>query len=305
MIEFKFKSPAKLNLVLQVINKRKDGYHNIKSIMQKICLFDNITLLIEKSNKLSINIKTKGFYVPSDENNLCYKTIMMLARNVKDSEKLKRSKITINLTKNIPVSSGLGGGSSNAGTLLTSLNKLLELNLNKNELIGIAGKIGSDVPFFVSGYSTCFVEGKGDKIRRLPEILHGYAILVKPDFDVSAKFAYEEFDKKNKQKLTKKTDFIKISRRSQFIKGEEMKKIAENLYNDLESVVANKYREIYDIKKTFLKLGALGSVMSGSGSTVFGLTENEKDTDKIYNFLKNSRMKNYWIKKVRISPLNL
>lgn len=300
------KTPAKINLVLKVLDKRKDGYHNINSIMQKVELFDSLLISVEKNNKLSINIETKGFYVPSGEDNLCYKAIKILSENINKKNhvcayKLQKTKITIKLTKNIPVSAGLAGGSSNAAGVLICLNKLLGLDLNRNELVRIAALIGSDVPFFIHRNPACYVKNKGDKIGIFPQIPCSHAILVKPDFNVSTKCAYNEFDTEKKQRLTKNTDFIKIIYQS--IKEGDVEKIGENLYNDLEAVVASKHREIYKIKKKLLELGALGSIMSGSGPTVFGLIENEKKVKKIYDLLRNSRetrINKWWLKKVRL-----
>ena len=302
----KIKTPAKLNLVLQVLNKRNDGYHNIKSIMHKINLFDRLTISVKKSNGLSVDIKSTGFRVPLGKDNLCYKAIKILSENIDglNAEKLKKTKITVKITKNIPVSSGLAGGSSNAAGVLICLNKLLNLNLNLNELVKIASRIGSDVPFFLYKNPACYVEKKGEKIRSFPALPETYAILVKPDFNISTKWAYDGFDRKYKnKKLTKKTNFIKIA--YQLIKEGDANRIAKSLHNDLEPVVANKYRQIYKIKKRLIKLGASGSIMSGSGSTVFGLIANESKAKQIYYLLKNSketRKYRWWVKKIKIAP---
>lgn len=256
-------APAKINWFLSVLGKREDGYHNISSLMQCISIYDNLTFeqadIIEVVSDLDI--------FPSD--NLVYKAASLLKQYTSYKKGAK-----IALHKNIPVSAGLGGGSSDAAYTLSGLNRIWGLGLSKRELSTIGVEIGSDVPFFLN-CSFAFVEGKGEKITPLklnnPDIV---LLLVKPPISVSTAWAYAYFDKLNIGELTKKTVDIKLF--CQAFLNRDLASLRATLNNDLEKVVIERYPVVGEIKDKLLKNGAIISSMTGSGPTVFGVFESKK-----------------------------
>ncbi len=266
MPELTLTSPAKINLYLKVLGKRKDGYHNIETVMQKIDLCDTLIL---KERKKGIKIFCTDKRVPVDENNLCYQAADLLLKNFS----LARG-VEISIKKKIPVAAGLGGGSSNAASAFLGLNKLWDLRINEKELLKVGGEIGADVPFFISSFSTAKCKGKGDKISpfsfpptpRSPT-LQSYGdgalrragsqkvcyLLVVPNFSVSTKEVYDGLGFFATQ--PKPLSLLEIN-------------------NDLEKIVIRKFPLIARIKQEFEKLG-VKSAMSGSGPTVFGIFEEQ------------------------------
>ncbi len=265
-----YKSPAKINLSLDVVSKRCDGYHELKMIMQTVSLYDEIN--IEKDDNISIDCNKKN--IPLNKKNLAWKA----ADAFFEYTSIKGGcKIFIN--KNIPDGAGLGGGSSNAATVLLALNELYNTNLTDDELINIGVKIGADVPFFILK-GTCLAEGIGEKLTKIENNTNPYVLIYKPQFSISTKWAYEN---------------LKLDRKPVY----NINKIIENLkdknynYNDifnyLEDVSISKYPEINNIKNKMKNLGATASLMSGSGSSVFGIFDDEIAAKKAFeNFEKNS-----------------
>ncbi len=244
-------SPAKINLFLKVLNKREDGYHNILSAVQKISLFDIIKIRILKNNKGLIKVLFSNTEI-SPVNNTVYNAVKYFKEqfNLNDS-------IEIFIKKEIPVEAGLGGGSSNAGIVLKFLNKFYSEPFNIEKLISIAKKIGADVPLFVSNKNLLLMGGIGDKLFDYDLDLSNYLILiVKPNFSISTKSVYKNLN----LELTNK--FKSINRAPSQI---------SEFFNDLENVVLEYYPEIENIKKFMYKNGASLSLMTGSGSAVFGL----------------------------------
>ncbi|GBD95222.1 MAG TPA: 4-(cytidine 5'-diphospho)-2-C-methyl-D-erythritol kinase [Nitrospirae bacterium] len=253
----RLKAPAKINWFLKILGKRKDGYHEIQSLIQKITLYDILTFA--PSNDL---ILKTGAPVPVEEN-LVYKAAMLL----KNRYGIENGAL-IHLDKNIPMGAGLGGGSSDAAAALLGLNELWSLDLSQKELSETAGQLGSDVPLFLYG-PLSLVYGRGEKIapRKAEKILD--ILLVKPPFDVSTDQVYKNFSM-----LTKKAE--KVNNIEHFIRKieiAELSGITGNVSNDLESVTINSFPVIGEIKEMLRKQGTLFSLMSGSGSTVFGLFE--------------------------------
>ncbi|MEW6556336.1 MAG: 4-(cytidine 5'-diphospho)-2-C-methyl-D-erythritol kinase [Elusimicrobiota bacterium] len=263
----KLKANAKINLFLEVLNKRKDGYHNIRTVFQEISLADDIFITEKREtdakqhakqtrNNNMIKICCDNPEIPTDKKNLVYKAAMLLKKqfNIKKGVEIK-------IKKRIPVGAGLGGGSSDAAAVLKGLNRLWELNLTKTQFIKIAKQIGADVPFFVLG-GRCFGEGIGDKLTPLKIKKKEWYVMVKPQFDISTKSAYSL--------LTKSQKISKINK----------------LGNRLEDVIIRHYPEIKKIKEKLIKYGAEFSLMSGSGSGVFGIVRNKKEGNEIKNQLK-------------------
>ncbi|MGB9715216.1 MAG: 4-(cytidine 5'-diphospho)-2-C-methyl-D-erythritol kinase [Thermodesulfovibrionales bacterium] len=253
------KAPAKINWFLSVLRKRDDDYHDIETFMQCIELFDIIHLY--NSDKIEI---VSNLNIPVQDN-LVFKAVSLLKRYTSDKKGVK-----IVLQKNIPVSAGLGGGSSDAAYTLLGVNKLWGLGLTEEELVKLGLKIGSDVPFFI-GNTSAFVEGRGEKITTVPIDVEIILLIVKPHFTVSTKWAYSSFDKLRIGKLTKRTVDIKLFCKA--LNNKDFSSLKEILINDLEGVVIKRYPAVGEIKKRLLERGALISSMSGSGPTVFGVFE--------------------------------
>ncbi|MFH1825145.1 MAG: 4-(cytidine 5'-diphospho)-2-C-methyl-D-erythritol kinase [Candidatus Firestonebacteria bacterium] len=269
MVKIILKSFAKVNLFLEVLNKRNDGYHNIRTVYQTINLADDICL--EKLDK-KIIIKCDNAKVPSGNKNIVYKAVRKIL-----NYKGITSGVKIVIRKRIPVASGLGGGSSNAAVVLNGMNKLYGLNLSFQELSKIAEALGCDVPFFLKG-GTALGEGRGEILTYLTPIKNLYFVLVKDGHKSSTKKVYENF----KIKLTKGNIFDKRIRR--FLKGGDVLKI---LHNDLEDAAGDISSKVAEIKSRLRGCGSSGSLMSGSGPTVFGLSSTKQDAYKIYDKIKN------------------
>ena len=246
-------SNAKLNLALSINYKRSDGYHDISSIMQEIDLHD--TIEISKNNSKKIHIISKGIPVPEDSTNLCY-----IAADIFFSENNIQDRVNITIDKKIPVGGGLGGGSSNASTILKGLSQFFNINSTKELLHTISRKIGADVAFFNNG-GLQYAQGIGDKLSPLPNFMHGFHFLIIcPQISISTPWAYSEYKKYLENKLNE-SNFVPLSDKLDF-----------SLWsNDFEKVVLSAYPEINEIKNMLKRTNALFSSLSGSGSTMFGV----------------------------------
>ncbi len=251
-------SYAKVNLYLKIGKKLSSGYHNIQSVMQKIELSDTISIEPISEDKIIVECTNKEL---ENEKNLAYMASLMLKKNFKI-----RHGVKIFIEKNIPLEAGLGGGSSNAATVLTHLNKLWGLRLKDKKLIELASELGSDVPFFI-GENAALVEGIGDKIKKLKKSFSLNIVLINPGFRISTKWAYALFDKQ-RPKIKSKAD---INALIKAIERKDIGEIAENLHNDFEPIVMKKYKVINEIKENLLRNDALNAVVSGSGPTVYGV----------------------------------
>lgn len=270
------KAPAKINLYLEILNKRQDGYHNIESIMHTVSLFDILELEQIEENK--IDLVCLNVNLSNDKNNLVYKAAM------KFKEKYNIDKgIKIKLTKNIPMGAGLGGGSSDAAATLLALNKIWNVNDSVENLEKLGAKIGADVPFFITG-GTAKISGIGDVVEKINSNLNYNFILVKPNFGVSTVHAYSKikFPLTNPQKINTIITSV-IENTLSF----EVAKVL--FFNRFEEFVFDEYPEIKQIKETLNELGCV-SLMSGSGATVFGLL---KDNSKI-NYTLDELKKYNW-----------
>lgn len=275
-----YKAFAKINWALSVLNKRNDGYHDIISLMHAIDLYD--TLIFEPSSGIEIQTELPI----KRENNLIYKAIIALQQYTGIKKGIK-----VTLHKQIPIGAGLGGGSSDAATTLKALNELWGLNLGVNTLQEIGASIGSDVPFFFN-LPLCIVEGRGDIIKPL-KIEKSYTlVIVKPEFSISTKWAYEFLNLETE--LT--TEYKKINNNIWQLYLLLCEGAYSNFHswNDLEKSVSRKYPEIEKIKKKLLEAGALMSLLSGSGSTVFGVFNNEVDANETLKIFEG-----YWCKVVQ------
>ncbi len=263
---------AKINLTLDVTGVLKKGYHSISSVMQTISLYDEIW--VEKNHFGDIWVYSDGGAfaedMPLDEDNTCEKAAVEFLRYIKATEG-----VDIHVKKNIPSQAGLGGGSSDAATVLRLLNRLYEANLSYDKLRKLAAKVGADVPFLVTG-GCALCEGKGEVLTPIQNGLTDYVLLKKPDFGISTPEAYKLFDEKK----------LPFGNSSEAV----MNKLSnnENIYgllsNDLEKAVANP--EILELKKEIVKLGGSDSLMTGSGSCVYGLFEYKRVAEHVGRLIK-------------------
>ena len=246
------KAPAKINWFLLIEGRRCDGYHNILSLMQRVSLYD--TLSFEDSQDITVS---SDLDLPM-EDNLVFKAAQLLREYSSCSRGAR-----ISLRKDIPSAAGLGGGSSDAAATLMGLNVLWGLGLDEETLMLLGARLGSDVPFFL-GPPFSLVGGRGDVVRPLKSKTPFAILLVKPDIPISAVWAYNNY-----KKLTKKMVDIKLF--CQALDKKDFASLRQMACNDLEDAVINEYQVIDDIKRTLIEKGAEISLMSGSGSTVFGV----------------------------------
>jgi len=277
MEEISLRAYAKVNLGLDVIKKRTDNYHEVNMIMQSVSLYDEVT--ISKSEFNDINISTNCTDLSIKEDNLVYKAAKLILEYSNMNVGLN-----IKLIKNIPIAAGLAGGSSDAAATLIGINKLLKLGLSMEELMKIAVKIGADVVFCLVG-GTCLAQGIGEKLTRLKAVPDCYIVLVKPNISVSTKFVYENL---NVNSLPAGSH-PNIDMILEGIEKSDLRLISKNIENILETVTIKKYPVINDIKEKMLELGALKSVMSGSGATVLGIFENLEGANVCMNYFNANR----------------
>ena len=265
---------AKINLGLDVIGKREDGYHEVRMIMQTINMYDQLE--IEKKDEPGISITTNLPFIPTDERNLVYKAAKLLMDEFDIQEG-----ITVELQKFIPVAAGLAGGSSDAAAVLVGMNRIFNLGLKQNKLMELGLKIGADVPFCIMR-GTALAEGIGEKLTALPPMPKCPVLIAKPAISVSTKTVYEGL------KLYDGMEHPDIDGVMESIQQKDLKGVASHMGNILETVTIPMYPVIKDIKKLMMDNGALNAMMSGSGPTVFGLFPNENEIRRAYDALKQS-----------------
>ena len=264
-------SYAKINLFLDIKGKLQNGYHIIKTVMQSIDIYDEITLIPLNDNKIIIECSDKS--IPINEKNTCYKAVLLLKKAYGIN-----SGIQIYINKMIPAGAGMAGGSSNAAAVIKGLNKMWKLNLSEQEMIDIGAQIGADVPFCLVG-GTCLAEGIGDKVTDLNDFQWDNILLVKPEFSISTAFVYQNFDADYYNSYDS-NDILKHISLNNHIQA------ARCVSNTLERVVEKFYPEIKDIKKLMIDNGAISSIMTGSGSAVFALFKDNDSLNKTYQIAK-------------------
>lgn len=274
MDEISLKALAKINLGLDVLGKREDGYHDVRMIMQSIHLYDRVEM--KKTKSPAIRVETNLYYLPVNEDNLVYRA----AKLMKDTFKIKEG-VRIVLQKFIPVAAGLAGGSSDAAAVLVGMNRMFQLGLKQDRLMELGLQLGADVPFCIMR-GTALAEGIGEKLTSLPPMPKCPVLIAKPGISVSTKFVYENL---RFNEYTKHPDIDLIA---ESIRKKRLKDVAANMGNILETVTVQKYPVIDEIKTLMKENGALNAMMSGSGPTVFGLFQGEKDVRRAYDALKQS-----------------
>ncbi len=272
MKQINLRSRAKINLSLDVIGRRPDGYHEVEMIMQQINLYDNICVR-ERDDK-EIKIFTNCEYIPKNVSNIAYKAADRLRRVLSISKG-----VDIYIDKQIPVAAGLAGGSSNAAAVLKGLNYLWDLRLSTKELMDIGVTIGADVPFCILG-GTALAKGIGDKLTPIDSnIKNTWIVLAKPPISVSTGEVYGQLD------LSKITDRPNTTQLVDAIKEGNIYALSGNMGNILETVTETKYNIITEIKRRMMEYNALGAMMSGSGPTVFGIYKNYEKAKSAYEHL--------------------
>lgn len=267
MNSIELKSRAKINLSIDVLGKRDDGYHLVEMIMQTIDLYDVIR--IKQLDTNDVVIKSNSSHIPLDNDNIVYKAIELLRQRFNINKGIE-----VFIEKNIPVAAGMAGGSSNAAAVLVGLNKLWKLNLTEQDLQELGLKLGADVPYCISG-KTALAEGIGEKLSYIKGLPKNISILIcKPNLFVSTKDVYQGLDLNNVGNRPNNKFLIEC------LEKEDIASLAKNMSNVLENATSKIHKEINEIEEIMMANSALGSMMSGSGPTVFGLF------DKYDNALK-------------------
>lgn len=278
MDTIKLRALAKINLGLDVVRRREDGYHEVRMIMQTISLHDRLSLRRCKEN--SISIKTNLSYLPTNENNLVYKAALLLKEEFNIQEG-----VSIHLDKHIPVAAGMAGGSSDAAATLVGLNRLFELGLTDKELMERGVRLGADVPYCILG-GTALSEGIGEVLTPLPKLPDCYILIVKPPMHVSTKFVYENLH------LDTLPSHPDIDGMTEAIRNGSLEGVCSRMENVLESVTLSQYPVIKELKELLLSAGAKNSLMSGSGPTVFGIFTEEAAAKKAYHMCRKQHPAN-------------
>lgn len=268
------KAYGKINLGLDVLRRREDGYHDVRMIMQTVGIFDRVDLIWKEEP--GIQVETNLYYLPTNENNLVYKAAKLLMDEFQVQEGL-----LIRLRKFIPVAAGMAGGSSDAAAVLFGVNKMFRLGLTTEELMERGVKIGADVPYCILR-GTALSEGIGEVLTSLSPVPQCQVLVAKPGINVSTKFVYENLHA-NDLRPEQHPDIDGMIRA---IKAQDLQGIADKLGNVLETVTVKEYPVIQEIKDKMLEFGAIGSLMSGSGPTVFGLFTNPKVAQQAYEELR-------------------
>lgn len=267
----KIKAYGKINIALDVIGKREDGYHLLKMIMQTVNIYDELDFV--KSTE-GIHITSNKAFVPTDSKNLVYKAIELFCNTYKVEKA-----IAVHIEKNIPVEAGMAGGSTDAAAALRAMRDLYMPAISDEELMELGVKIGADVPYCIKG-GTALCEGIGEIITELKPFKDKLLVVVKPNFGVSTVATYKGF------RLEEVKEHPKVEKLISAMEEEDLKYVADNMMNLLELVTIKEHKEIADIKQFMCNEGALGSMMSGSGPTVFGFFEEEEKAKSCAEKLK-------------------
>ncbi|MDR0921043.1 MAG: 4-(cytidine 5'-diphospho)-2-C-methyl-D-erythritol kinase [Lactobacillales bacterium] len=270
-MEIMEKAPAKINLGLDALYQRPDGYHELEMIMASVDLSDRIT--VRPLTKKTIELTTDSSFLPTDKKNHVYQAAELLMERYGVT-----GGVAIDIEKKIPVAAGLAGGSSDCAATLRALNQLWDLDLSLEELAKLGSEIGSDVPYCIYG-NTAYVSGRGEKVEKIADIPCCYVILVKPHMSVSTQTVFKALNVKQAQHPD-------IAGLRKAVEAHDYQAMIEKMGNTLEDVTILKYPVIRQIKESMMKFGADVALMSGSGPTVFCLVKQEKRAQRIYNALK-------------------
>ena len=278
------KAPAKINLGLDTLYKREDGYHELRTIMASVDLADKL-IFRERQDQAFILTTDSGF-LPVDERNLISQVVSLLRSRFQIESGLE-----IHVSKRIPVAAGLAGGSSDAAATLRGLNRLWQLNLSIEELAVLGAEIGSDVPYCLWGH-TALVEGRGEIITALPPLPQCWVVLVKPKLSVSSRKIFEVLD-------VDQVAHPDIDRLENSIRQGSYPEMVASLGNSLESITISKHPVVQQVKDKMIKFGADGAMMSGSGPTVFALCEHYSRAQRVFNGLKGFCEEVYLVRTIK------
>ncbi|MEG0806296.1 MAG: 4-(cytidine 5'-diphospho)-2-C-methyl-D-erythritol kinase [Lachnospiraceae bacterium] len=276
MEKIKLKAYAKINIGLDVIGKRPDGYHEVNMVMQTVTLHDTVYLSIR--TKPEITVRTNLYYLPCNENNLAYQAAKLLME-----EFHLTNGIDIRLKKEIPVAAGMAGGSTDAATVLVGMNRLFELGLTRKELMKRGVQLGADVPYCIMR-GTALAEGIGEQLTKLPPMPKCVVLVAKPPVSVSTKNVYELLDGMHKQEHPDIPGIL------EGIKCGKLEQIIPHMGNILESVTVAMHPQIMYLKELMLREGAMQAMMSGSGPAVFGFFYQKEQAEKVANLLKEKNL---------------
>lgn len=266
MDKLELKALGKINLGLDILGQRENGYHDVRMVMQTVYLYDRVFL--EKSKIPGIQLVTNLKYLPVNENNIAYKAADLLMSEYDIKEGVK-----ITLDKHIPVAAGMAGGSSNAAAVLFGMNRMFELSLSEEELKQYGVRLGADVPYCIQR-GTVLAEGIGEELTPLPPLPKCYVLIAKPPLSASTETVYEKYD------ALEQVEHPDIDGIIRGLEEADIHQIASGMGNVLEQVMIPEYPVIGKIKETMLEAGALGAMMSGSGPTVFGIFDQRSTAKK-------------------------
>ncbi len=269
---------AKINLTLDILDKRADGYHDVELVLQSIGLSDTIELAkINKGIKLELNVDKVigGENLTADENNLAYRAAKLMIDYFNLAEG-----VFIRLTKKIPIAAGLAGGSTDAAAVIRGMNQLFNLHLTTQQMCDLAAKIGSDVPFCIVG-GTCLAYGRGEKLKRLADLPSIPIVLIKPRGAIPTAWAYKTYD------ADKSSEHPDTNAICEAINLSDYEAVAELIFNVLERVAIKKYPAIETYKQKLIEAGAIAAMMSGSGPSIFGIAKTHDDAVKIADTFKD------------------
>ena len=276
MDKMELKALGKINLGLDVLGRRENGYHDVRMVMQTVYLYDQI--VITKTKQPGVKAETNLFYLPVDENNLACRAAKMLIDEFNITEG-----VHISMDKKIPVSAGMAGGSADAAAVLFGMNRMFSLGLSQKELMERGVKLGADVPYCIMR-GTVLAEGIGEILTPLSPMPKCYVLIAKPAISVSTKMVYEKLDSHEIE------DHPDIDGILAGLKAGDLKKVAGSMGNVLERVTVDAYPVIDQIKKMMIKEGALNAMMSGSGPTVFGIFEEKATARKAADAIRDARL---------------
>lgn len=263
-------APAKINLTLDTLYKREDGYHEVEMIMTTIDLNDRLTFECRDDGEIIIDVEHN--FVPSDHRNLAYKA----AKLMQDRYNIEKG-VKISLEKSIPISAGLAGGSSDAAATFRGLNELWGINESLETLSELASEIGSDISFCIYG-KTALCQGRGEKITHLPKPPSAWVVIAKPDIGVSTPEIYGALDLENKEEVQTQACL-------KAIENNDYATMCQSLGNSLEKVTMQLYPEVEKLKNTMSNTGVDAALMSGSGPTIYGFVQKERQAKQVYNAL--------------------
>ena len=276
MDKLELKALGKINLGLDVLGRRDNGYHDVRMVMQTVYLYDQIK--IERTKEPGIQLSTNLFYLPVNENNLAYQAANLLMEEFQISEGVK-----ITLDKHIPVAAGMAGGSSNAAAVLFGINQMFSLGLSQKELMERGVTLGADVPYCIMR-GTVLAEGIGEILTPLPDMPKCYVLIAKPPISVSTKMVYEKLDA---HEIQEHPDIDGILHG---LENQDLQQIASCMGNVLEKVTIEEYPVIEEIKSVMKDNGALNAMMSGSGPTVFGIYDDKQQAKNAASKIKELQL---------------